>query len=116
MEDKLTYTHPMFMNPGDIPGTLMILVKLTGSENYGMWRRAMRIVLMAKRKLVFITGTFMRESFDKELHEKWDTCNDTVLSWIMTQCQSTSSVQLYMHPTHTPSRRTCRNDLTRSIA
>ncbi|XP_075097856.1 uncharacterized protein LOC142175175 [Nicotiana tabacum] len=81
--DKITYTHPLFMNPGDIPGMILILVKLTGSENYGMWSKSMQIALMAKRKLGFVTGTCKRESFEAELHEQWDTCNATVLSWIM---------------------------------
>ncbi|XP_070001965.1 uncharacterized protein [Nicotiana sylvestris] len=74
--DKLTYTHPMFMNPGDTPGMILIPVKLTGSQNYGMWIRSMRIALMAKRKLGLATGTCKRESFEAELHEHWDTCND----------------------------------------
>ncbi|XP_070007771.1 uncharacterized protein LOC142165304 [Nicotiana tabacum] len=43
----------------------------------------MRIALQAKRKLGFVTGTYKKDTFKKELHEEWETCNAIVLSWIM---------------------------------
>ncbi|XP_019236626.1 PREDICTED: uncharacterized protein LOC109216863 [Nicotiana attenuata] len=43
----------------------------------------MRIALQAKRKLGFVTGACVKESFPVALHEDWETCNAIVLSWIM---------------------------------
>lgn len=43
----------------------------------------MCIALLGKKKLGFITCTCKLETFQKELHEQWETCNTIVLSWIM---------------------------------
>ncbi|XP_019242160.1 PREDICTED: uncharacterized protein LOC109222244, partial [Nicotiana attenuata] len=81
--EKINHTHPLFVHPSDTPSSILIPVKLTGSENYGLWRRSMKIALQAKRKLGFVLGTCKKDSFKFELHEDWETCNAIVLSWIM---------------------------------
>ncbi|XP_070029263.1 uncharacterized protein [Nicotiana sylvestris] len=43
----------------------------------------MKLALKAKRKLGFITGNCKKESFEDTLHEKWETYNAIVHSWIM---------------------------------
>ncbi|XP_070047033.1 uncharacterized protein [Nicotiana tomentosiformis] len=43
----------------------------------------MKIALLGKRKLGFVTNTFPKESCEKILHEQWETCNAIVLSWLM---------------------------------
>ncbi|XP_070040377.1 uncharacterized protein [Nicotiana tomentosiformis] len=54
-ESTILYTHPLYLGPADTPGVVLIPVKLTGSENYGLWK----------------------------LQEQWGTCNAIVLSWLM---------------------------------
>ncbi|XP_070055549.1 uncharacterized protein [Nicotiana tomentosiformis] len=81
--EKIDHMHPLFVHPSDTPSSILILVKLTGSENYGLWRQSMRITLQAKRKIGFVLGTCKKDSFESELHEDWETCNAIVLSWIM---------------------------------
>ncbi|XP_006352446.1 uncharacterized protein [Solanum tuberosum] len=81
--EKINNTHPLFVHPSDTPGSVLIPTKLTGSENYGLWRRSMTIALQAKRKLGFVNGTCRKEQFGTDLHEDWETCNAIVLSWIM---------------------------------
>ncbi|XP_070005427.1 uncharacterized protein [Nicotiana sylvestris] len=81
--DKIDHTHPLFVHPSDTPSSILIPIKLTGSENYGLWHRSMRIALQAKRKLGFVLGTCKKSSFEPALHEDWETCNANVLSWIM---------------------------------
>ncbi|XP_075106768.1 uncharacterized protein LOC142179791 [Nicotiana tabacum] len=81
--EKIDHTHPLYVHPSDTPGSILIPVKLTGSENSGLWRRSMRIALQAKRKLGFVTDTCRNDQFRTELHEDWETCNAIVLSWIM---------------------------------
>ncbi|XP_070011051.1 uncharacterized protein [Nicotiana sylvestris] len=80
---KMDYTHPLFLQPSDTPGLVLIPIQLTGSENYGLWSRSMRLALKAKCKLGFINGTCIKASFEANLHEKWETCNAIVHSWIM---------------------------------
>ncbi|XP_070041557.1 uncharacterized protein [Nicotiana tomentosiformis] len=44
----------------------------------------MRIALLRKRKLGFVTCTCKKDLYKTvELHEQWETCNAVVLSWIM---------------------------------
>ncbi|XP_070005865.1 uncharacterized protein LOC142162995 [Nicotiana tabacum] len=81
--EKIDHTHPFFLQPSDTPGLILIPILLTGSENYGLWSRSMRLALKAKRKLGFVTGTCAKESFKDALMEEWETCNVIVHSWIM---------------------------------
>ena len=37
----IPYTHPLYLHPSDTPGSVICPVKLTRSENYGLWRRSM---------------------------------------------------------------------------
>ncbi|KAM3394380.1 hypothetical protein P3S68_003382 [Capsicum galapagoense] len=55
--EKITNSHPLYVHPSDTPSLVLILMKLTGSENYGLWRQSMTIALQAKRKLGFIMNT-----------------------------------------------------------
>ncbi|XP_070056930.1 uncharacterized protein [Nicotiana tomentosiformis] len=66
-EIAISYTHPLYLGPSDTPGIVLIPVKLTGSENYGLWSRTMKIALLGKRKLGFVTGTCSKESLSTEL-------------------------------------------------
>ncbi|XP_055824445.1 uncharacterized protein LOC129892967 [Solanum dulcamara] len=79
----IEHGHPLYVHPSDTSGCVLASVKLTGFGNYGVWSRVMRISLLAKKKLGFVTGTCTKESFDESLHEQWETVNAIVLSWIM---------------------------------
>lgn len=67
--EKIDYTHPLYVPPSDSSGSILILIQLTGSENYGLWRRTMRIAFQAKRKLGNVTDTCKKDSLKVELHE-----------------------------------------------
>ncbi|XP_070020043.1 uncharacterized protein [Nicotiana sylvestris] len=75
--------HPLYLQPSDAPGNVIIFVHLTGSKNYSVWSRAMKIALRAKRKLGFIDGTCTKDQFTADLGEDWERVNATVLTWIM---------------------------------
>lgn len=43
----------------------------------------MEIAFSSKRKLGFINGQVIKDEEDRVKGELWDTCNDTVIGWIM---------------------------------
>ncbi|KAF3618804.1 hypothetical protein FXO38_33246 [Capsicum annuum] len=83
MEPKIDQSGPLFIGASDSSSAVLVPIKLTGSENYSLWSRPMRITLLRNRKFGFVTGTFNKESYREELHEQLETCNAIMLSWIM---------------------------------
>jgi len=56
----------------------------------------MEIHLSTKRKLVFVQGTLARPIDDPVKGDRWDSCNNLVISWIMNSvCDSISRSILY---------------------
>ncbi|KAF3619336.1 putative isoleucine N-monooxygenase 1-like [Capsicum annuum] len=74
----------------DVSGAVLIPIKLVGVENYSVWSRSMRIALLGKMKIGFVTGACSKEMYREELHEQWETCNAIILSWLI----SSISVEL----------------------
>ncbi|XP_070040121.1 uncharacterized protein LOC142177337 [Nicotiana tabacum] len=74
-DEKIDHTHPLFLHPSDTPSSVMILIELIGSENYGLWSRTIRIALQVKRKLGEIItisqGTNSVDSYFTRLKEMW---------------------------------------------
>ncbi|XP_070013318.1 uncharacterized protein [Nicotiana sylvestris] len=44
----IDHHHPLFLQPSDTPGSSLISIQLTGTENYALWNRSMEIGLMGK--------------------------------------------------------------------
>lgn len=80
---KIDQNDPLYIGPLDASGARLIPIKLTGSENYGIWSRSMRIALLEKRKYGFVTGSCSSSIYKEELHEQWETCNAIMPSWLM---------------------------------
>ncbi|XP_019258055.1 PREDICTED: uncharacterized protein LOC109236337 [Nicotiana attenuata] len=78
----LEHNHPMFLQPPDAPGLVLVPIKLTGPEYYALWSRAMKLALRGKGKLGFVDGTCVKSTYRGELTEQWEKCNAIVLSWI----------------------------------
>jgi len=80
---KFDHNHALFLHPSDTTGTSIIPMQLTGSDNYSIWSRAMRIQLLGKNKLGIVDGSLNRDDFGTELGHQWDRCNAIVQGWIM---------------------------------
>ncbi|KAF3635649.1 putative ras-related protein RABA1f-like [Capsicum annuum] len=52
---------------------VLVPIKLTGSENYSLWSRSMRISLLGKRKHGFISESYNKDSYREKLYEQWET-------------------------------------------
>ncbi|XP_073302969.1 uncharacterized protein [Primulina huaijiensis] len=74
---------PLYISPSDTTGVHLITEQLIGTENYGIWSRAMIIALRAKNKLVFVDGSCKRPENESGQLMQWERCNAIVLSWIM---------------------------------
>ncbi|KAH0653253.1 hypothetical protein KY289_030931 [Solanum tuberosum] len=79
----IDHNHPLFLQHTDTPGSSLISLQLTGSENYALWSRSFRIGLVGKSKLGFVDGRFPKSMFEPILFDQWEKCNAVVLSWIM---------------------------------
>ena len=80
---RIDPNDPLYIGSSDASSAVLIPIKLTGPENYGVWSRSMRIALTGKRKIGFVTGASSRSLYRDELHEQWETCSAIVLSWLM---------------------------------
>ncbi|KAL3361499.1 hypothetical protein AABB24_014402 [Solanum stoloniferum] len=79
----IDHHHALYLHPSDAPGSLTVGITLTGSDNYTLWSRAMKLALLGKNKLGFIDGSVQRDQFAGDLARLWDRCNAIVVSWIM---------------------------------
>ena len=80
--EKMNPQNPVYLHRSDGPNTMSV-DKLTYISNYRRWRRTMKIALSSKKELGFINGTVTRDEEDRVKGDLWDTCNDTVIGWIM---------------------------------
>ena len=69
---KIDQNDPLFIENSDNSSAVLIPIKLIGSENYGVWSRAMRIALLGKRNYGFVIGACTRALYREELHEQWE--------------------------------------------
>ncbi|XP_071708146.1 uncharacterized protein [Rutidosis leptorrhynchoides] len=82
-EDYNSPNHPLFLHQNDHPGLVLILKKLTVSDNYSSWKRSMMIALNAKNKLKIVTGEFTEPAINSKTRALWERTNDMIISWIL---------------------------------
>ncbi|XP_074374673.1 uncharacterized protein LOC141715088 [Apium graveolens] len=75
--------HHLYLQNIDHPGLVLISKKLSGTNNYGLWKRSMTMALSAKNKLGLVTGTCLKPDDDFPLRSQWDRVNDMVIIWIL---------------------------------
>ncbi|XP_069150283.1 uncharacterized protein [Solanum lycopersicum] len=80
---SIDHNHPLFIHPSDTQGSLLTSIQLLGSENYSLWSKSLKLVLLGKNKLGFLLGTCTKSMYPSSMHEQWERCNVIVLGWIM---------------------------------
>ena len=65
----IDHTHPLYLYPNDTPGSSLISIQLTGSENYALWSRSMRLGLLGKSKLGFVDGRHTKDKFVESMYD-----------------------------------------------
>ncbi|XP_071713208.1 uncharacterized protein [Rutidosis leptorrhynchoides] len=83
IEDTNSSNNPLYLHQNDHPGLVLISRKLTGSDNYGNWKRSMMIALNAKNKLKILTCEYREPEKDSILRPLWERNNDMIISWIL---------------------------------
>ncbi|GKA76543.1 cysteine-rich receptor-like protein kinase 8 [Tanacetum coccineum] len=71
--------HLLYFHQNDHPGLILILKKLTGSENYSTWKRSMMIALNARNKLKLVNGEYEEPVVNSPLRSLWEKANDMKL-------------------------------------
>lgn len=72
--------HPLFLQACDTSGSSLVSTQLTGSKNYSLWSRSMKIGLLGKGKIGFVDGSSSKDKFQSSFHNLWEKCNEIVLS------------------------------------
>ncbi|XP_071738974.1 uncharacterized protein [Rutidosis leptorrhynchoides] len=72
--NKLDFDNPLYLHSSDTTsGTLIIFIKLKGTENYNIWSRSMLLALGTKNKIDFINGTCVKSTTDNVLAAQWES-------------------------------------------
>ena len=66
---SIYHNHPLFIHPSDTQGSVLISIQLVGSENYSLWSKSLKLVLLGKNKLGFLLGTCKKEMYSESLHD-----------------------------------------------
>ncbi|GKC00971.1 cysteine-rich receptor-like protein kinase 8 [Tanacetum coccineum] len=63
-----------------MPGMILISKKLTGSDNYTIWKRSMMIALSARNKVKLNYEEFAEPEVSSPIRSYWERANDMLLS------------------------------------
>jgi len=74
--------HVLCLNPSDNPNNILVSEQMNG-ENYGHWRKAMEVALIAKNKLGFVLGDCVKPASTSPLAAQWDRYDKMVISWLL---------------------------------
>ena len=78
-DGKIDPHSPYYLGSGDQPGNMITHVILY-NDNYISWARAIKLSSKARRKFVFVDGTFTKP-MEKKKQLDWDTVNSMLVSW-----------------------------------
>ncbi|KAK7352724.1 hypothetical protein VNO80_18152 [Phaseolus coccineus] len=73
-DSSLHPSSPYYIHPSEGPSSVSITPVLTGS-NYHMWSRAIRMAIISKNKMGFLTGAVTEPALTNPLYLTWERCN-----------------------------------------
>ncbi|XP_023771360.1 uncharacterized protein LOC111920014 [Lactuca sativa] len=81
-ETPVDFDDPLYVHPSDNTVTSIITVKLTGNENYRLWRSSMSRGLKARNKLGFVDGSISETIYASHVYSDkakdiWDELFET---------------------------------------
>ncbi|KAL7606770.1 hypothetical protein Lser_V15G19081 [Lactuca serriola] len=82
-DDQTNLDDPLYVHPSDNVDTTIVTTKLSGNENFTLWRSSMSRSLRARNKLGFVDGTLKKNDVDEIKNSKWDRTNVVVCSWLL---------------------------------
>ena len=82
-DESINFDYPLYIHPSDNAITSIVTTKLTGNENFRLWKSSISRALKARNKLGFIDGTLKKTSVDESKKTKWDRANAVVCSWLL---------------------------------
>nr|GEV72648.1 reverse transcriptase, RNA-dependent DNA polymerase, Gag-polypeptide of LTR copia-type [Tanacetum cinerariifolium] len=88
-DDTNSSNHPLFLHQNDHSGLILISKKLTGSDNYGSWKRSTMRVLNAKNKLKL---ELQKHYSQLDGHKVYQLTNDLVQLK-----QNNLAIEIYYH-------------------
>ncbi|XP_075075442.1 uncharacterized protein LOC142162726 [Nicotiana tabacum] len=65
----LPHNYPLYLGPSDTSGAQLISFQLTGTANYTLWNRSMRIALRGRNKLGLLFGGVV---YGSDAHAVWE--------------------------------------------
>lgn len=113
--ERIDHNHPLFIHSSDNQGSVLISVQLLGSENYSLWSKSLKLVLLGENKLGFMLGTCRKDMYPSSMHDLWDRCNAIVLGWIMNIVSKGLLAQSFMDLMHTQFGKISVRDLVKSM-
>ncbi|XP_074298955.1 uncharacterized protein LOC141629944 [Silene latifolia] len=73
---------PLYLAPGDISGLHLVSAPFNG-KHYVKWSRAVKMALISKNKLGFITGCYPKPEETAATYQDWIRVDYNVLCWIL---------------------------------
>lgn len=77
-----TESSELYMHHSDSSNVVLASQKLNG-ENFNQRQRSTEITLIARNKIGFVKGTCKKDETDENLKQKWDRCDNLVMSWLL---------------------------------
>lgn len=75
-------SSPFHIHPSESRTSIIVTPPLTGN-NYQSWSRSIRMALISKNKMSFLTGTISMPTSTDPLFPRWERCNTLLMSWLI---------------------------------
>ncbi|KAH0663922.1 hypothetical protein KY284_028853 [Solanum tuberosum] len=67
---SIDHNHPLYIHPYDTQGAVLISIQLLSFENYSLWSKSLKLVLLGINKLGFLLGTSTKDMHPSSVHDQ----------------------------------------------